>query len=162
MPTYTVAVHAIALDRNALLLDATLEGIRFQRRITRTKLTDEAGDFDRTKAAEWILAQRGHTATMEPIRVDTERSIWRGLLMIETTVGTVDGQEIEVVNTVTPAPFKRDDAADAIRQMPGWATWTAAEAESWVETNVTDLASAKQALIAMARLLVFLRDRSLS
>jgi hypothetical protein len=44
------------------------------------------------------------------------------------------------------------------RGLPGWATWTGAEASDWIDTNVTDLASAKTALVAMAKAIVFLRD----
>jgi hypothetical protein len=44
------------------------------------------------------------------------------------------------------------------RALPGWATWTGAEASDWIDTNVTDLASAKTALVAMAKAIVFLRD----
>ena len=52
------------------------------------------------------------------------------------------------------------DAKVAMKNMPGWADWTAAEAESWINTNVTDLASAKTALKAMAKAIVYLRDHS--
>jgi hypothetical protein len=42
--------------------------------------------------------------------------------------------------------------------LPGWASWTAAEAEAWIEDNVVNLASAKTALKAMAKAIVFLRN----
>jgi len=56
--------------------------------------------------------------------------------------------------------------ADAVRAaadgqaaaIPGWARWTEAEVLAWLDTNVTDLASAKAALKAMARMLVALRN----
>jgi hypothetical protein len=51
-----------------------------------------------------------------------------------------------------------EDASAAIESTPGWAGWTAAEAEGWIEQNVSNLASAKTALKAMARLIVHLRD----
>jgi len=44
--------------------------------------------------------------------------------------------------------------------LPGWATWSAAEAEQWIEDNVTNLATAKTALKAMARAIVYLRKAS--
>lgn len=42
--------------------------------------------------------------------------------------------------------------------IPGWATWDEQQAGTWITDNVKDLASAKVALIAMARMLVALRD----
>lgn len=62
---------------------------------------------------------------------------------------------------VFPDLAVRDQAADDFEALPGWATWTAAEAENWIEQNVTSLASAKIALRAMAQAIVFLRDRSI-
>jgi hypothetical protein len=47
-----------------------------------------------------------------------------------------------------------------MKALPGWSTWTGAQAESWINTNVTDLASAKTALKAMAKAIVYLRDHS--
>lgn len=42
--------------------------------------------------------------------------------------------------------------------IPGWATWDEAQAVAYIENNVKDLARAKVVLIAMARILVALRD----
>jgi len=42
--------------------------------------------------------------------------------------------------------------------MPDWASWTATEASDWIETNVTDLASAKLVLQKMAMAIIYLRD----
>jgi hypothetical protein len=44
--------------------------------------------------------------------------------------------------------------------IPGWATWPEAKALAWIDGNVTDLASAKVALKAMARMLVALRNKT--
>ncbi len=44
--------------------------------------------------------------------------------------------------------------------IPGWATWTEQQVIDHIQTNVTDLASAKTVLIAMARMLVALRNRN--
>jgi hypothetical protein len=52
----------------------------------------------------------------------------------------------------------RDDIVPTMKSLPGWATWTAVEAEAWIETNVTSLATAKTALGAMAKALIYLRD----
>ena len=51
-----------------------------------------------------------------------------------------------------------DDAPARAAAIPGWATWDEAETVAWIEDNVRDLESAKQVLVAMARLLVALRD----
>lgn len=52
-----------------------------------------------------------------------------------------------------------DTAKDDVQHIPGWSTWTAAQAEAWINTNVTDLASARVALVAMAKMIVYLRNR---
>ena len=51
-----------------------------------------------------------------------------------------------------------EQARTNVANIPGWATYTEAQALAWIDTNVTDLASAKRALRAMARMLVALRD----
>lgn len=53
---------------------------------------------------------------------------------------------------------ERDIGRNDIRNLPGWATWTANEAELWIQNNVTDLASAKTALKTMTKMLIFLRN----
>lgn len=52
----------------------------------------------------------------------------------------------------------RDVGRGSIKALPGWATWDATEARGWVETNVTNLATAKTAIKALAEMVVFLRD----
>lgn len=58
--------------------------------------------------------------------------------------------------------YPDEDATDAgkldFENLPGWATWTAAEAGDWIDANVVDLASAKTALRAMAKAIIYLRD----
>jgi len=54
----------------------------------------------------------------------------------------------------------RDGAEAEAASVPDWASWTMAEASDWVETNVSDLASAKVALVAMAKMVVALRNRA--
>jgi len=55
---------------------------------------------------------------------------------------------------------KLSDSKTGMKNQTGWATWTADQAEAWINTNVTDLAGAKTALKAMARAIIFLRDYS--
>jgi hypothetical protein len=50
-------------------------------------------------------------------------------------------------------------ALDAARAIPGWATFSEAEAVEWIDTHITDLPTAKQALRAYAQLLIAIRDR---
>lgn len=57
-----------------------------------------------------------------------------------------------------PDSSAQENAAADFENLPGWATWTATEAESWIETNVTNLATAKTALKAMAKAIVYLRN----
>lgn len=64
-------------------------------------------------------------------------------------------------DALTPeqAARKTADAAPArAAAIPGWATWDEAQAVQYIEDNVKDLPSAKTVLVAMARLLVALRD----
>jgi hypothetical protein len=44
--------------------------------------------------------------------------------------------------------------------LPGWASWTADDAVDWINTKVTDLASAKTAMKAMAKAIIYLRDHA--
>lgn len=95
-------------------------------------------------------------------------------------------------NVIYPDQVEQDSAITGIGNLPGWANWTATEAanyistnvlggmtreqvESWVDTNVSNLAQAKTALKLlgdelidlreicenMARAIMFLRDISL-
>jgi len=56
----------------------------------------------------------------------------------------------------------KDELAEESREdflsMPDWATWTAAEASAYIETNVTDLASAKVVLQKLAMAIIYLRN----
>jgi len=64
-------------------------------------------------------------------------------------------------DALTPEQAARktaDDAPARAAAIPGWATWDEAQAVAYIENNVKDLASAKIVLVAMARLLVALRD----
>jgi hypothetical protein len=65
----------------------------------------------------------------------------------------VSGGEVIFPDMIAPEAAKGD-----FENLPGWATFTAAEAEAWIETNVTSLATAKTALKAMSKAIVYLRD----
>lgn len=67
------------------------------------------------------------------------------------------------VDYITPVTKTLEIESDALlRSIPRWATWTTSEAVTYIERNVTNLASAKTVLIAMAKLLVAMRDRTFS
>lgn len=69
---------------------------------------------------------------------------------------------MEITRGSNPARLqKRKDAKSGMSNLPGWATWTAAEMADWIDANVTDLASAKACLKKMARAICYLRDHSL-
>jgi len=55
---------------------------------------------------------------------------------------------------------RKANAEPAIRNIPGWATWTAQEAEDYIEADVTDLASAKKVMKAQAKMICYLRDHA--
>ena len=53
---------------------------------------------------------------------------------------------------------RQTDAAPAIKDMPNWGTWTAQQAEDYVEAYVVNLATAKVIFKKMAKVLCYLRD----
>ena len=55
---------------------------------------------------------------------------------------------------------RRQDADQDVGNIPGWATWTAQEAQDWIDANVTNLATARTAFKAMARMLMALRNKT--
>ena len=63
-----------------------------------------------------------------------------------------------ILDDVTIEQLPDERAADDFTALPGWATWTGEQAATWIEENVTDLASAKTVMTAMARAIVALRD----
>lgn len=77
-----------------------------------------------------------------------------------------DGSEAAQIDRVYPdgtrvpladAPLV-DTPAQQVQAIPNWATWTAAEATAYIDAQVTDIASAKVVLRALARVVVALRD----
>ena len=45
-----------------------------------------------------------------------------------------------------------------IADLPHWCDWTAEQADAWINSNVTNVASAKNVLRKMAQMLIYLRD----
>lgn len=52
-----------------------------------------------------------------------------------------------------------DDAQDRVLNIPNWATWTSAQADTWLNANITD-AKTRQAMSAMVSMLFALRDKA--
>lgn len=63
-----------------------------------------------------------------------------------------------VSEIIYPNNAAQEQAANDLGNLPGWATWTTEEANSWIKNNVTDLNSAKTILIGMAKAIIYLRD----
>lgn len=90
-------------------------------------------------------------------------------VQIPVDVAQVAAVQAIVIAHVPQAVYTDADRKRVARQtgesgmdaLPGWATFTAAEAEQWIEDNVTNLASAKTALKAMAKAIVYLRNHSM-
>ena len=106
--------------------------------------------------AEWLLAQTGRDQITDP-------ALQKRLTIdyhIEQTTDPETGDPVDqtVIDSVQSEPLPQDDGKANFSALPGWATWTANEAETWITDNVTDLASAKIALKAMAKAIIFLRN----
>jgi len=106
--------------------------------------------------AAWLLAQRGTNRTID-------QSLQKRLTITyhsETVNDPETGQDVDqtVIDSVVSEPLPADDGRSEFQSLPGWASWTANEAEQWITANVTDLASAKTALKAMAKAIIYLRN----
>ena len=75
-----------------------------------------------------------------------------------TAVGVIDAHDDTALSTEQIALAASADADVRAKAIPGWALWTEQQAIDYITGEVTDLASAKTVLIAMARIIVALRD----
>ncbi len=73
-----------------------------------------------------------------------------------------------VIDSHTPDPLYFPEDLERIRQeqaeqnvsdIPGWATWTEAEALAWFDANVTDTATAIQVERALVRIVLAMRNK---
>lgn len=121
--------------------------------------------LDGTLDLVWQLASVQYARTVNAADVDTKAKLGAYLLGQMAELEDAQGYILEahrlngswILDNFT-GDDERDIGRREIRQLPGWATWTAIEADAWIVNNVTDLASAKIALRAMAKMLIFLRD----
>jgi len=74
---------------------------------------------------------------------------------VQTLAAAHDPAQLTVMQAALAAAAGAPDRARAI---PGWATWDETQALDYIAANVTDLASAKIVLAAMARIILALRD----
>lgn len=60
---------------------------------------------------------------------------------------------------ISPNLYKREKVTSSnVRDIPGYALWTAEEMEDYINTNVTDLASAKVVMVGLAKMIAAIRD----
>ena len=85
-----------------------------------------------------------------------------GVLVERKWISTRPGEFVENIIGHKEAVALSDEAPELLKDIPGWATWSMSEVVSYIEDNVTDLASAKQVLIALAKVVVVLRNYALS
>jgi hypothetical protein len=74
---------------------------------------------------------------------------------VDTLLAAHDG---EALSAGERRQIARESGEQVFSALPGWATWTAQETEDYIDTNVTDLASAKVVLKALAKAIVALRN----
>jgi hypothetical protein len=102
---------------------------------------------------------KGSISVLEPETWDDmtrpEKIAWVENLVSEhlTTTTYRDG-----TNTIYPDKAIKITARRSFDSLPNWATWTPQEAKDWVDTNVTDLAIAKEVLGDLAWAVLCLRD----
>lgn len=141
MPQIEVEVIKAQREGIVIHLEILYQGQRLSRSVTASKVSTPAA------LARWLLAQA------KPGRI-SEETVRKKLIIdfhSEPELGFV-------LDDVTVQKLDEDLAIEAIANLPGWSDWSGDQAETWIEDNVTNLASSKVALKAMARMIVALRD----
>ena len=106
-----------------------------------------------TVRGSYALPQPGMELVLLEEAPDDE-SMWDG------TVWVPDQEKIDARLAEEAADQVSAAAKTAIASMPGWASWSAAEATAYIDKNVTTLATAKTVMKAMAQAIIYLRDHS--
>lgn len=106
--------------------------------------------------AVWFLTQPGQDILPDP-NLQRRLSVSYHIETVPDPEGGLTSQNI-VIDNLQSALLPADQGQINLSNLPGWASWSASEAEQFIETNVTDLASAKTVLISMAKAVVYLRD----
>lgn len=147
MTQITVDARAIAQNGDYVTLELERDG----RRVVMT--TERTATLEELALLILAQAQPGDVDDAFQRRANIEAHQ-------ETGIDPETGEEYQywVIDSVTLEQLPNEAARDGFGALPGWATWTAAEAAQWIQDNVVDLPSAKIALSAMARAIVYLRD----
>lgn len=107
------------------------------------------------KLADWLIRQ--------PLPPETVNTTIRQRLTIEfhnEDFLDEDGETrpVRVLDEVTVEPLPEEKALVDIEAIPDWATWNSTQAQAWIESNVTNLNTAKTAIKALAVMVILLRD----
>ena len=101
-------------------------------------------------------------ATFFPYSTGFVRVDWVGdepeQSILDAIQAVIDAHNPEDLSSTEQKDLASATAMDDFSSMPDWATWTAQEASDYIETNVTDLASAKVVLQKLAMAVIYLRD----
>jgi hypothetical protein len=98
--------------------------------------------------AEWVLAQQEGQDHI----VDTT-------LQKRLTIDYhIDGSNQKIIDSVSSESLPSDEGHTNFLALVGWSTWTATEAETWIDSNVVDISSAKTAMKAMAKAIIYFRN----
>jgi hypothetical protein len=149
MPTVTFDV-VVTQEGNILEVEATRGSDVVKSRL----LTSEVTTLE--ELAAWVLNQAARTLATDAVLQKRLTVTFHTQQVPDPETGKL--LDTRVIDSVAAEPLPEDEGKTNFRNLPGWATWTGDEAATWIEVNVTNLASAKVALEAMARAIVFLRD----
>lgn len=113
----------------------------------------------------WQIGKIQYVRTVNTSDIDTKAKLGVYLLSQMAELENVHGYILEahkenekwILDNFT-SDNERDLGRNEIKNLPGWATWSAQQADDWILVNVTNLASAITALRAMVRMLIHLRD----
>lgn len=111
-----------------------------------------------TARRDWTLEDFAISVLHQSLSVVPDKVFQKRVHIQAHQAGVVPDVLGWVIDDVSAEQLKDEAAAYGFGELPGWSSWTADEAETWIEDNVDDLASAKVALKAMARAVVLLRD----
>lgn len=95
----------------------------------------------------YALVKNGAAIQCPP---DTLQSTIQGIIDLHDGTVLSEDQKQEAI---------RDGAKTIAANIPNYATWSESEAESWINANVTDLASAKQVLVGLMKMTFALRNK---
>lgn len=141
MAQVTIDIKAIRANQGNFRFEAIADnGQVIRRELALSDFEDHAG------FAQWLLTQ-------EPD--ETINSSYRKRLIITFHA---DEEGLKVLDSVDVQSLPEEKALSDIGAIPNWATWDVAQATDWIETNVTNLTTAKTSIKALAVMVIHLRD----